>query len=496
MVEDSSNIGSNQNLDTINFDVTNAICHSLLFILGRQYLNDSFISKDNYIKPIKQPALAGQLQLLQIASLDNSDITSVQQKLLALQTILSACHNDENKELIFLTSSYKGENKTYFGTRSKNKEFLEDMKYLLEANLLNLKIEDFDKNKINITNKTSLLQDLQYATALTGIPSPNFGIYPNYSPIEHLSASLRDSPFMYMVIAKPIAEKQVNQIIDNLYELMGQVYFLGKVMLEQKITTELSNKSEQSVSQEIANETENGTTTEKSFESSLGLSLQAAIETAIELGLGEYFKPLSLTAKLEGKAETKISTNQTNTEKNVIKDTIKYGNVSNEATEDKRMTELTFSREYINVRAQEAQQQIQQYIERFKMSRALGCWNVGVYFLAENPNIAQRGAKQLRGLLSGTRSLLEPIRVHDLDSVLNMPFPNDKPEIKYTVLDALKDFQQPNLALVEPNNPNLNLQHPLGSAFNGLTTPLTTEELSMLINLPGALSQNRQATIQ
>ncbi len=48
-----------------------------------------------------------------------------------------------------------------------------------------------------------------------------------------------------------------------------------------------------------------------------------------------------------------------------------------------------FGREYINTHAQAAEKLLERSLNRFEQSRGLGGWNIGVYLLAEEPNIAQ-----------------------------------------------------------------------------------------------------------
>jgi hypothetical protein len=131
-----------------------------------------------------------------------------------------------------------------------------------------------------------------------------------------------------------------------------------------------------------------------------------------------------------------------------------------------------WGREYINAHAQAAEGQLQQVISRYERAQALQCWNVGAYFLAEDSNTAFQGGAQLAALLSGGQSSLEPVRVHDLSSVWSGG-----------AQTALSELSQLRTELINPETNEL-LEHPLGPVFNGLTTPLNTEELSFLINLP------------
>jgi len=73
----------------------------------------------------------------------------------------------------------------------------------------------------------------------------------------------------------------------------------------------------------------------------------------------------------------------------------------------------------------------------------------------------------LGALLSGDREPFEPMRYHDLSGWTN------------EVQAALTDFAPFEVELVKPDS-QIPLSHPLGAAFTGLTTPLTTAELVLL----------------
>lgn len=137
-------------------------------------------------------------------------------------------------------------------------------------------------------------------------------------------------------------------------------------------------------------------------------------------------------------------------------------------------------REYFNAHARAVEQLLERYVARFERARTSGCWNVGAYFLATDRETALQGGAQLRALLSGENSLYEPIRIHDLNSAWATG-----------TQAALSDLEQPRFRLVHPDalqetleQPQEAVAHPLGPLFGGLTTPLNTEELALLANLP------------
>ena len=133
---------------------------------------------------------------------------------------------------------------------------------------------------------------------------------------------------------------------------------------------------------------------------------------------------------------------------------------------------MTFGQETLNKHAEECTQILQKTVERFEIARALGCWNVGVYLFSDKAESVLQAQAQLKALVSGEKSSFEPVRIHDLDSVWDGQ-----------VQVALDAFRHPPLKLSAPEDGTL-IRHPIGELFEGLTTPLNTEELSLLINLP------------
>lgn len=372
----------------------------------------------------------------------------------------------------------------YLGTLSNNRDFVENLRYSLEGNWLGtgLKLCDLKEQEFKDHIDKPLKERFHYATALTGIPSLNPG-YPQ--SLDRLLRSLRGSPFMYMVIAEPMAETEVNRIIYSLRELMGWAYSLNKVILDETFTESLSEELKQTDSSSEATAIGSGNSYGKSapFKANIVTMLKlGALGIKTQLGK-EYETSIDLGLILAEHLVPELNENGQGTKS---QPTTKTSNTSlSQSTEVSRSTARAFRREYINAHAQAAETHLKQYIERFEQALALGCWNVGVYLLAEDSKIAQRGGTQLRGLFSGEKSVFEPIRIHDLEPVkYRLGHRDDGKEFKYGALDALKRFEQPSLALADPDNTQQRRNHPLGSAFNGLTTPLNTQELSMLINLP------------
>jgi len=454
---------------------TNMMSQSLLFSLERQYLDIPF-EKATYIQPVMSGGLSVEgPSFLRLKQVGNAASGSLYQPFTAFQTALSACHKPGCYSLLFIVSSDGDENHIYLGTRSHDRyaynseDFVNYLGYFLQGNWPGTRFQLCDQDEQIFQDQilSPLNHKLNFAAALTGIPSLKPGDNPGYpQSLDRLLRGLRGSPFMYMVVAEPMSQVGANEIIYQGRDLLGRVHTLTKTTFTETSTT---GTSKNVTITDVWSKTKTESKT-KQAEMSFAMGLLAASIATIFPPAG-FFSSLTLggakllTSSFSMSKET--STAET-VGKNIEK-SIGYSESSAQA----------FGREYINAHARAAETLLQQYIARFEQARSSGCWNVGVYFLAPKPDIVQQGVTQLRALLSGEKSSFEPIRIHDLKRV----WVSGTEKTPENTRDALRNFEQPNLMLVHPKTQEL-LKHPLGSAFNGLTTPLNTEELALLVNLP------------
>lgn len=493
---------SSQNPQTpeLMIQAANAVSYSLLYSLSRQYL-DIPIEEANHFQSIRKevPELFLQdfffLHLEQVGSSPSDE--SLHHPFTALQTALTSCHAPGRYTLVFIISNDGKQNDIYLGVRSNDdnfspQDFTKNLGNFLQGNWKGTKLRpchpdtnaNFKEKVLNPLNTT-----IGFGTALTGIPSlktKDVEAYPQ--TLDRLISGLRGHPFTYMVIAEPMDRGEIDEIIFTLRNLMGQVHTLGKLSVTKTFTESISEalstskgKSWQETNSKNQGETKDNKWIEK------GLIATDVVATAAGLMLGAS-NPLTLPLIIVGALASGNKFFFTPTQKTSGTGT----STANGTNENKTETTTTstsnaiaYGQEYISSHAQATEELIKQYIERFEQARALGCWNVGVYLLAEESNIAQHGGMQLSSLLSGEKSFLEPVRVHDLKSVW----------IKQKVRDSVKSLVQPTLDLVVPESsespnilnfpkPGTPLNHPLGKAFNSLTTPLNTKELALLVNLP------------
>ncbi len=467
--------------------ITNAMSMSLLYTLGREYL-DVPIEKGKYIRPTKPIARTFEeledVEFLRLERVGSSSISLLDDPLTALQTALASCHHPKHYTLIFIVSSDGSKNHIYLGIRRhdpsdyQTKDFIKNLGNFLEGNCSGTKLVPcYPKDQEFQTNVLKPLNEkLRSVNALTGIPSLKPGKNSGYpQSLDRLISGLRGSPFMYMVVAEPMEQEDVNQTIYHLRELMGRVHSLTKITFNETVA--------ESISKAIGETESSGQSIAKGSSQSYGVSDQTFkdILSMINVGsafIGGFFPPAQLLMTLVGKnalllkkfiPTMEITSGTSETVSQSFKKSL-----SQTTTVGKRLAKA-FGREQINTHAKAAEKLLEQFLHRFEKSRSLGSWNVGVYLLAEEPNIAQQGALQLKALLSGEQSFFEPIRIHDLSA-------GRGDQWRHSVREALQEFYQPSLTFVTPDN-QTPLNHPLGSAFNNLTTPLNIEELALLFNL-------------
>jgi DNA helicase HerA-like ATPase len=196
------------------------------------------------------------------------------------------------------------------------------------------------------------------------------------------------------------------------------------------------------------------------------------------------------------------------------------------------------TQEVLNKSAEYCEQLCNTYITRLQRGKNLGFWNVGLYLLTQNKYTQLRGHGLLRACLAGDETHWEPIRSLKLDDNVCNEYLANFNNPKYNLLmygEEKKEFEQAAKAgaqlreyaanvgknikklFEEWGGPDLsklstatleqirrfpgevpqevinkawaeieqaNLGHPLGPIMGGVSTPMNTEELSIILNVP------------
>lgn len=396
-----------------------------------------------------------------------------QDTLTALQSVLTACHAPDKFTLIFVLASDGDQNAIYLGARSHEtgrsaQSFLRSVGNFLEANWPGTQLKPCNENDEPVLSQFQQSaggeseDDFGYAIALTGVPSLKAGERSAYpQTLDRLLNGMRGSSFVYMVIAEPMHGGEVDGIVHRCRDLISEVHSIARTDLTR--SANIQHTQGETDTHGVVDTTGTSRSESQGRTRTDASRWQAFKENIVWGGLAA--KPLDQASHTITEMMTE-SHSQSFSHSNNWSVALSLGE--------------SLGQEFINTHAQAVETLLQQYVKRFEQSRALGCWNVGAYLFAKKSNVARQGAMQMKALLTGEKSLYEPIRTHELHNVWGEHLGNQ-----------LRNFELPVLGLVKPDVAHGTtlthadrLEHLLGLPFSGLTTPLGTEELALLTNLP------------
>lgn len=397
-------------------------------------------------------------------------LESSQNSALALQTALAACSGDQAQDLVFIVLNDGRVNRLYLGVRHQNgfaDEFMDSFRHFFRQAHPGSQLALIDPRQDEYRNQiVKPLQQMRHAACLTGIPSAKVNRDGSLvSCLDSLLTGIQGQPFAYMVVARPMGAPDVNEIVGRCRDLIGQIHHLASMSFTQGLT-ETSTRAEGST--KSTQETHSRTNTKSVNMLGAGTLLGGAL-----VGLSVFFPPAGLvsalgytlgvgalpflsqsrsrsTATLESFSETRARS---------VTDT--YG-----ITQAKQL-----SLEIVNAHVQAAERHLDRYADRFYSERATGFWNTEVYCLSETADVPAVASAQIQAVLNGADSALEPVRWHHLSGLMNTG----------TIRDALRACET---APVVFGSVDKLFRHPLGRSYEGLGTPLTTHELTFLLNCP------------
>lgn len=376
----------------------------------------------------------------------------------AIQKALFSCHKPDYSQIIFMIHGDGEKINIYLGIKKidensifgVNDTFSERMSSYLNILLPGSRIDFIQElDQVgetlveNIKNKC-----YRHLYALSGIPSfmPKDG-EENLSTIENLVGPLSRQKFVYFVVADPLDEYNVNRIMTNCLEIAGKIESVKSFNISESNNLSTTIGTNDSISDTVHEST--------------GISINRKgkkhhfwCKVMSTIGLGDFVDQST----------------------NTITKGLAHGESHAETKSDTRGFSATSSMTLINKCAEFAAEQMTKHAKRYSTGLGMGMWETGVYLLTEKDDIAQSTALQLRSIVSGKESSLEPIRIHDLSKLLNTT------NLSCHVLDAVRTFCAPNVILSTVDGKTIISN--FGNGDERLTTILTTEELSCYINLP------------
>jgi hypothetical protein len=469
------------------------ISQSLLFALERDYL-DGPVFENDYVRLVPE-ILSSQADIafLKVEQVGKPVEDQSKEYLKAIQTTLAASH-DPRYTLIFIISSDGLHNHIYIGVNAQvpdaqPKIFVTQLGQFLCSNWPGTRVSLVDDYRLIVDHVHVPLSKFSHARAFTGIPSVKSSDKPDQGPqsLDSFMRGLRGKPYIYMVIANPMPEQDVSEIVTRCHTISGQVHAFIKSTINRSKSVGTSDSRSQSESDSVSTSTSSSTSETEGSTASKG-ALGSALDKSKGAGKGLRVAGLAgvsgllfaaggpfllsgvlgMFGQLLPSSGTSISTGTSTSESESTSRSTSFSFSEGTTTSDS----LSFGQEYLNKHAEACDHLLEKTAARFETAKALGCWNVGVYMVSNQSEAAAQGQAQFKALVSGEKSTSEPIRAHDLAPVWD--------DQLQTSLDI---FRHPPLRLFTPGCED-RLFHPCGEAFENLTTPLNTEELSLLVNLP------------
>ena len=320
----------------------------------------------------------------------------------------------------------------------------------------------------------------KYSGILLGIPGikkTDKGVF--LQGIERIADALNGYDFRLQVIAEPMSLDQTRKNINNILDLKNS---LGAFLKEMK-SESYSKSITETITKTIGvNASHSAAKTITNL--AIGGALQAAAPIigaavgSIVPGLGTAIGAAVGTAIAAGAMATGSSLFKSTTSTN------SGGINASLSKSDSESISKTAGvmRERINYAVEYTLKLLDEHLERLKQAESYGYWNVGVYIFAKDENTYNFVKNIAIAQFSGDVSHLEPVRAID--------FCEDNNDEKYReykayianaknpIFKIFKDLNSENKKVFQSEH------HPFGACYDGVTTPVTTPELSMYFAPP------------
>lgn len=381
------------------------------------------------------------------SQLDNYDL------LTKWQSVLTSLHA-WNCKMIFLLQRKHGETNLYVGLNAGSltggigllRSALINCMPGIEAEPIdNLEAMEMDEQLNGTMALSDTMESYSVAGAITGIPSFRKETQSKFAQtLDQLAFGIRterdeEADFSLIVVAQPMTDGETSDII-NRYQKLGSD-------IHSEVTAHVTD-------------TETKTDGEStSTEGSINLGIAQIMDTAAFLIGGPLLTVASKGASFA--AATLLGTSVG----------LSKSYTSNHGVQVGR----SVAKDYLNKFAQFTEKLTDMHCERLRKGRNLGFWNVGTYVMGYRDEDVTTVLGILRSIYSGDETYVEPIRMHLLH--------------QEKALEAIKGFNlipviHPDSVAAKTKDPLNEEWHVLGKAFQYLSTPLNTEELSLETSLP------------
>lgn len=450
-----------------------ALSKTLGFYLERKYLSE--ISDSDIFSLDATSFFAGDQSVswLQIEQVGKPLKDSAEECFTAIQKILSSVFLPDKVKLLFLVNCEGGICRLYLGIRalaSIAEAFSDSLENYTKGIWpgLNCKHVSTDEMTTFSDMMTSGGRMYRNFAAITGIPSMESqykSVYP--ATVDKLIAGMNGRNFTYFVVADPMQENDIDDIVFQCHEIQGKAESVKSFNFSEGksigYTKSLSEKLERrNTLEDIKNI------------AVIGFTLAAVVcpELSILTAGTKFSDKLMNIGDASSRGLGKLNRifsfmgGNGNGNGNADSNTQTAGYSTNQSN--------TISQNMVNKHIEAIAEQAGIHAKRYQTGKAIGCWNVSAYLMCENSSDMDCASMQAKSVLSGQETIYEPIRIHDISGVVNA---NNVKENSFACFEAPKI----NIKIKADGGV---FQHPFGQDFQKLSTVLTTKELSYLINFP------------
>lgn len=349
------------------------------------------------------------------------------------QSVLSAIHAWGHR-VVFMLRRSNGETRLFIGVGGAA-NIAEGMAHLKSA-LINcmpgIEVESLSFDEC--MQLSDSMSTYNVGGAVTGIPSLRSDVQTQMlQTLDRLAFGVRDvnnedANFSLVVVADPLKDADISEVIHRYQKVGSDIH-----------------------ADVTAHVTEGETLTQGSSSTSggsLNFGIGQILSSAVQMGA------VNLLGASVGTLATLLGTSVGLSH---FRGKSRSASVSRSVTKD-----------YLNKFAQYTEQQTDMHCDRLRRGRNLGFWNVGSYVLGYMDRDVNTVLGMLRSIYSGDTTYLEPIRIHPLSQP--------------RALEHIKNFSL--IPLLMPSAENKDEWHMLGPAYQYLSTPMNTEELSLATSLP------------
>lgn len=468
-----------------------AMALSTGYCMERRFLSD-FHDKNSMFDLYKRidGKLDGDIYWLKIDLVGRPETENLETCFSALKNILRSCSIPTTRMMFLITGKNKKFN-IYLGLSympdhdlNEAKNAICEVKSFIDVSWPGIKTHVIDgrDTELNIYAETCFNK----AYAFTGIPSMDLERTKYPSTLEYLLGGCKsEGNIAYLVVADPVEESEINAMLYQCEEISSQAESFKSFTVSHSMQEGISKSVTETVSRTIGT-----TTTEGKSKRDIKAAMHSLLEVGAFIGAATLvFPPLvplvgatvSAAASAAGAAATLgVSLGAAGLLASFIPQKSTSTSVNKQYSTSKAETDgltssyaTTLGGTMVNGHMEAIAEQLKIYHTRLQEGKARGMWQVGCYLFTDSENTTSH--IQLKSILSGEASRIEPIRIHDISQFVKTKHKKEVvPFITPPELYVEKKDDQEHLAF----------QHPLGQRNAYLTTVVTTDELTSFVNFP------------